>query len=653
MMDEKQDDTFDPDSLLSLLAELQQQNEDEADKQESDMQGEDKQFYPGMVKIAKSAIGNNIDGDWADDIIEDTEKAECKVKVGPKDITEYSKEIYSDAQLSEIKKGIDNKVNVELFADEQLSGRQMREIRYGLERDLDVSLYSNKFFRERQMQEIRIGLQDSLDVSSYARIIYSATDMRKKRMALFNEKYADSLETLSYDYDDISTGIHVYVEPGLMEAGIILKRNLPDKFTKTDLKNLMNAYDITEGFVNKELPQNLSNLPTGVKIVVMRGKPAVEGKDGWYEYNFPIVSQKPVVKEDGTVDYYAVKNYGAVKIGDVVATYHPAEIGEPGLTVTNIVVNGKLGKDLPALSSKDIEKSENERIYISKKEGFVSMQDGEISIMANLEFNGDLNTFNGRINFDGNVLVNGAVREGAQINATGDITITGYVESARLVSGRDIVIGGGVNSDANGLYVAKRNIVAGFFENAHIDAGGDIEAGYLLNCDATSGGEIVTKGKRSMISGGIVRANKGISTAVLGSKARNKTILELGCNIDDNEQYMKCIRERDDIESQIIKVREVVEAMQLKLGATNARQNESFLKLQSTLDSKKEEKEEVLKKLANIEAERIARNSLTVQIANEAFENSVICINNSKLALREDLKHPIFTCEGRNVVYKS
>ena len=64
----------------------------------------------------------------------------------------------------------------------------MREIRRGLQNNLDVSIYAKKEFNSAQMNEIREGLRDNLDVSIYAKSELTWEEMEKTRIKLLKEK---------------------------------------------------------------------------------------------------------------------------------------------------------------------------------------------------------------------------------------------------------------------------------------------------------------------------------------------------------------------------------------------------------------------------------------------------------------------------------
>lgn len=642
----KSEDILNVDSLLSTLEELQSEDNSKVDSENDS----------NLDNNSSQNEQNNNEDQFADieDIIKDIANIEDSPEetVYVKSIDDYDRSIYSDFQLKEIKAGLDHRLDVSIFDDVEMSARQMREIRYGLERNLDVTFYAKKYMRERQMIEIRRGLQDGLNVESYARLMLSPMDMHAKRKELFYEKYGENeFANLSYDYDDIDTGIHIYVDPGALEAGIVLKKPLDSKFTKFDLHNLMKHYDITDGFVDRELPQNLSNLPVGVKIVVMRGKAPIKGTDGEFIYTYPISEKNsPKINEDGTVDYYGSNNYVSIKEGDVLVKYKPATKGVNGRTVTGITILGTFGNELPPLTSDNLIYDEETSTYKAKRGGYLSLKDGDINIMDNLVFDNDVTGQNGPITFDGTVIINGSVRDNAQVFASGDIIVNGFVEVAKFNSGGDIIISGGANGDDRGSFIAKNNITVAFCENVFLDAGGNIEAGYLLNCNVNCGKTVRTKGKKSLICGGSVIASDGVEAGTIGTRTGARTYVEVGSSEEETERYMELDAEKKKIEASMAKIYEAIDQMIAKVGALVARKQPSYEKLQTVLSSYKDEEKEIEEKLEAIKQVIMEKNNCTINVTKEAYRNTILCINGNKLLLQEDLKASVFRTSGRTIV---
>jgi len=640
--DNSMDDIFDEIELLSLLSEIQTQENEMNDAVNREQN----------TNVSSNNKSKDDDQNWMNSLMDDLKNrpdASKEVFV-PKTIEDFPRDIYSDAQLSEIKKGIDHRLNVDIYSDVKYSGRQMREIRFGLERNLDISHYANVFFRERQMKQIRLGLQQGLDVSSYARILFSATDMKEKRQELFITEKLPYADEISYDFEDKDTGMHIFIKKGLMEAGVILRRKLPNEFSKKDLCKLLATYGIIYGFAEEELPSNLGNLPLNTQITVAYGKKPIEGTDGYYklidtEYD----NKKPSIREDGSVDYIVPVDYKKIKVGDVVAELVPSTKGENGINVMGINIGSILGKDAEPIDSKDLLLSRDKTMYLSKKQGFIVVKDRSIEILDFLTFDRTVNYMDGKITFDGNIRINGNVESNVEIVCSGDIYITGYVEGARIKAGNDVIISGGVNGSDNCKIIAGHNVTSAFFESAKIEADGDIETGYILNCDVECHGELKTKGKKSLICGGSIIAYKGIDVGTVGSRNRVKTYIEVGNKDDRADEYRDLIKQRDKVDKDVVKTNMVMEQLILKMGALLARQNESYIKLQNVLSSLNDHKKSILDAIKVIEDERIANAKIHIQVSRDVYENTTVCVNGNRLVISEDMRSSTFRSEGRKV----
>ena len=76
-------------------------------------------------------------------------------------------EQFDEAQQIEIRKGIENQVDLSVYAKTDYDSFQMFEIRIGLQEGIDVNYYNNPDFGSLEMNRIRTGLRKGLDVSEY------------------------------------------------------------------------------------------------------------------------------------------------------------------------------------------------------------------------------------------------------------------------------------------------------------------------------------------------------------------------------------------------------------------------------------------------------------------------------------------------------
>lgn len=73
------------------------------------------------------------------------------------------------------------------------------------------------------------------------------------------------------------------------------------------------------------------------------------------------------------------------------------------------------------------------------------------------------------------------------MKAAGDIIADGFIESAQLEAGGDIILKEGTNAGGRGLLKAGGNVMGKFFENATIEAAGSVKANYCLNSNIVAG----------------------------------------------------------------------------------------------------------------------------------------------------------------------
>ena len=65
-------------------------------------------------------------------------------------------------KLEQIRLGLENNVDVSIYAKPEYTWEQMNEIRYGLVINVDILFYAKKEFSCQKMQQIRWGLQKKL-----------------------------------------------------------------------------------------------------------------------------------------------------------------------------------------------------------------------------------------------------------------------------------------------------------------------------------------------------------------------------------------------------------------------------------------------------------------------------------------------------------
>ncbi len=94
---------------------------------------------------------------------------------------------FDKQQKKLIVEGLQENLNVFLYAKTEYNWGQMAHLKAGLKKNLDVSIYANPDFNNFQMNEIRLGLEDDLDVSIYANPEIDFKEMKKIREELLKK----------------------------------------------------------------------------------------------------------------------------------------------------------------------------------------------------------------------------------------------------------------------------------------------------------------------------------------------------------------------------------------------------------------------------------------------------------------------------------
>jgi uncharacterized protein (DUF342 family) len=148
----------------------------------------------------------------------------------------------------------------------------------------------------------------------------------------------------------------------------------------------------------------------------------------------------PTLKEDGSVDMRDFGKLASVEHGALLMSQRAATPGKEGFNVLGDVLSAKPGESFPLTAGEGTEISKTNPLdLVSTMAGVpVEVQNGmrvdDIFTINNV------NVKSGHIDFEGSVIVTGNVDPGMKVNAKGDITVFGTVESGELKAAGDITI---------------------------------------------------------------------------------------------------------------------------------------------------------------------------------------------------------------------
>lgn len=538
------------------------------------------------------------------------------------EIDSWLKKEFRGISIEEICQGLEEGLDISLYARTEYCWQQMREIRLGLEQMIDVEQYRNPYYSWQQMREVRLGLEEGLDVSCYRSLMYTAKEMEKRREKL-KENPAAFLqkEELQEEIPAEEVAEHCKIKVSRDEMGAYLELcGCAKDLSRTEILKALQQKGICFGIRYDDIDEIINGKKSGKKFLIAKGKKPRDGCDGWYEFFFRTqVARTPKELENGNVDYRNIEWFETVQKGQKLACYHNAEQGENGTTVTGQTVFAKRGREQSILTGSGFKRFFDGKTYYSDKQGIITLHDFTMEITGLLVMD-EVNLATGDVNYEGNVLIQGNVSSGSKINTKGDLVVKGYVEASEISCGGNALLHQGMNGSGNGFIHAGKDVIGRFFEAVDIDAGGNIRGDYFLNCKLHAEEKVLISGKKSLLAGGSVHAEKGLQVSNLGNQAGIATYVKLGISEKLIEQEKELSNQIKNVEQELYILENAHSELKRKYPLEIRNTMELYLKIESAVYTKEKQMEELKEAKSKLADERRRSENVSAVISDRLFE---------------------------------
>lgn len=438
--------------------------------------------------------------------------------------------------------------------------------------------------------------------------------------------------------DRLAKGTYMRVEKDAMSVWLYLMP--PEEgqyYTKGDLETFLMHRGIIKGFHSSNLSAMIKKKVYNREILVAQGQENVDGKDGYFEYLFsPDEYLAPKVLEDGSVDYTNMSVLQNVHKGDKVAIYHYAVQGTDGFTVYGGVLKAKPAKDLPPIRGKGISREDNE--YFALSDGKIEAKNGKIDIQKVHVIYGDVTLITGKVEFFGDIVINGNVESGVTIRAGRNIEVHGTTGCATLFAGGDVILSRGIQG--GGKISARGNVFADFIENTTVEADGIVQSNTILNAQIYAKEKVITTGKKGCIIGGYVHGLKGIEAMTVGSDVEVRTILHCGYEMSAYERLVDMRRQETETKETLAVL---VETMTDALREKRMRGSSTSMATEAKLSEWNKQKDALFNQLDGISQEREALEEVMeqskgacIKVGGNVYRNVIIGINSEQMVIDKE-----------------
>ncbi len=286
--------------------------------------------------------------------------------------------------------------------------------------------------------------------------------------------------------------------------------------------------------------------------VLASGVAAKNGKDGYVEELFARESDIHLeADENDSVNYKNLNKLRIVKKGAVICKIIPPEPPVDGKNLHGEIIEGHPGKPMKIAVGKNMMISEDGTELIANCAGNLRFADEKFYIEDVLHIPGDVDNAVGNLEFCGDIVIDGGVREGFTVQSDKNITIKGTVEGAFINAKGSIALSKGMNGMGRGFLRAGEDVKCRFLENCTVNAGGSVRAESVMNCRITADNDILVEGGKGVIVGGTCTARNAIKAKSIGSPSYVATTIVLGVSPEVLAQKKQLTKQIDELNRQV------------------------------------------------------------------------------------------------------
>ena len=229
--------------------------------------------------------------------------------------------------------------------------------------------------------------------------------------------------------------------------------------------------------------------------------------------------------QSAPTDFYQRSVYKPVPLGAVVATVVEPIAGQDGVDIFGRSVAAKHGREIDVHIDHTLIRQKDGSITAAAA-GLLVWAPPLLRISTKLDVPRSIDFAIGNIDFPGDVVVRGAVRDGFKVACVGSLEVTAQVEGAIITVGGSGVFRAGIAAKDRGQLTIGQDCNAKYLNSVRGTIGRDLAFDReLVNSDLTIGRSIIAP--TGTISGGTIRVANSVTLATLGAGSA-KTHLYLG-----------------------------------------------------------------------------------------------------------------------------
>lgn len=316
----------------------------------------------------------------------------------------------------------------------------------------------------------------------------------------------------------------------------------------------------------------------------------------------------------------------------------PPVVGKDGLDVYGKPIPRKIGREAKVKLGINV-RQDGDMVYAGSN-GKLEISNGKIWVNPKLELPGDVDFSVGNIDFGGEVIIAKNVLDLFKVVSHADISVGGIVEAAEIQAGGDVTITGGIAGKEKGKVSAGKSINSKYITNAEVHAGNDIIAMIeIVNCQLTCLGNVLIE--NGVLIGGHATVGQCVMAKYLGSESGVKGLIEVGINDTIRRKCFEVAPEVKKRRRQAQKIRGIVEPLLANQKYLNAEQKEKATELLYQSYEIEDTIEEMLSELREFYQSYKENPAPEVKVYDTVFPGVVVRFPHIEAEIKQPLKGPL------------
>ncbi|ADL51432.1 flagellar assembly protein A [Clostridium cellulovorans] len=279
---------------------------------------------------------------------------------------------------------------------------------------------------------------DIKEGDSIETILHEISSKRIVNIATSQDKMEAYID-IKYEPQKVYTLIDSLPSENITLKSRVKQEIFPPKFTVEEIKNYLGEKNIKYGIIEENLTEKvLAEGCVNLKIAV--GTEVVNDEDDKIIINFKTNKEIMEEKKDKgqKIDYKSIGYIEPVKKGQVIAELVKGKEGHDGQNILGIVKKKKKGKPLTITAGENCQVVDEK--VIAECDGKPYIKKNIFNVFNCHEVSGDVDMKSGNINFIGDVIVKGDVKDGMTVTSGHGVEVHNSVLDAKIISDGDIIV---------------------------------------------------------------------------------------------------------------------------------------------------------------------------------------------------------------------